>query len=143
MGKKKKDRSPEERSIFGSIQHPKTCSRLDHNSDADHAVFQRRATKPTMLWTTNVVGTQIPSTVHHQAKEMPKFSGRPGYVQHSIPASFADSAPPFVNTGGDSTIASNATHAIDKAPEHPKSTRIRSGMSLSEYLSKKGQVEQH
>lgn len=116
---------------------------LDHNSDADHAVFQRRATKPTILWTTNSVGTQIPSTVHHQAKEMPKFSGRPGYVQHSIPASFAHIAPPLVNTGGDVAIASNATHDTDKAFEHPKSTRIRSGMSLSEYLSKKGQVEQH
>mmetsp|Transcript_3528 Transcript_3528/g.10395 ORF Transcript_3528/g.10395 Transcript_3528/m.10395 type:complete len:473 (-) Transcript_3528:195-1613(-) len=101
---------------------------LDHDSHADHTVFQRRATKPTMLWTT-----------HHEGKEK-SLTVRLGQgTSCGGQANFQNVA--SSPNGADSHSLASVACATEQASEGPRSARTRSGMSLSEYLSKKAQIE--
>lgn len=118
--------------------YPMKYCRLDHDSHADHAVFQRRATKPTILWTTHREGKGKHSAAHEEGQG--NSCGRQGEFQD-----LADPSLPSSHNGANSHIAAIAASvacATNQASEHPTSARKRSGMSLSEYLSKKAQIEQ-
>jgi hypothetical protein len=109
---------------------------LDHDSHADHMVFQRRATKPTMLWTTNREGKDINPAVDNEGQK--KSCG--GQVEFH---EFVDSPLPSLQKGADSHVAASITCATLEVSKRPKSARTRTGMSLSEYLSQKSQIERN
>lgn len=93
---------------------------LTLDSDADHTVFQRRATKPTMLWTTKATsggGSKTADTREvSQAHEEQSIQKAPRGDKSAYP----DHRP------------QNSSISLQR----PTSHRLRKGMSLKEYLQK-------
>mmetsp|Transcript_5351 Transcript_5351/g.16870 ORF Transcript_5351/g.16870 Transcript_5351/m.16870 type:complete len:572 (-) Transcript_5351:142-1857(-) len=88
-----------------------------HDSDADHIVFQRRATKPTMLWTTK------PTSVSEMQQE----------VQETHDEKSSKKSEPTEHTAGPDRLLSTIEASV---PQPTDSHRQRKGMSLKEYLQK-------
>jgi len=94
----------------------------DRDCDADHSIFQRRATKPTMLWTTTKTQS-IASTLtqEHVSSIVPRHDVR-STLHEEVKTSQKSLA---------AAVTVDKTHTI-----YQQSQRQRNGMSLREYLTK-------
>lgn len=94
----------------------------DRDCDADHSIFQRRATKPTMLWTTTKTQS-IASTLtqEHVSRIVPRHDVR-STLHEEVKTSQKSLA---------AAVTVDKTHTI-----YQQSQRQRNGMSLREYLTK-------
>jgi hypothetical protein len=106
-----------------------TSCRLEHESDADHTVFQRRATKPTMLWTTNVANEMSSHSIINEDRQV---------HQEHLPF---DSETAQNNRLVESTphAPANKASQIPRPSSYTQQPRPRSGMSLREYFTKRNQ----
>jgi len=102
---------------------------LEHESDADHTVFQRRATKPTMLWTTNVANEMSSHSIINEDRQV---------HQEHLPF---DSETAQNNRLVESTphAPANKASQIPRPSSYTQQPRPRSGMSLREYFTKRNQ----
>merc|ERR1712070_1039483 len=94
--------------LFKSLSHLSAAFRRHHHTDEKHAVFQRRATKPKLLWTVSRKDVELEAV--RTTKEQTNTT----------------STPLKRPTSTGSTLSEEIT----------KSQRRRIGMSLQEYIFK-------
>jgi len=102
--------------------------RHDRDADVDHSIFQRRATKPTMLWTTKKKHSISSSTITDQPETEASAIENTTYKQLTVSES--------VSNPSTQIEISTEDEGSQRLSDQSRMQRQRNGMSLHEYLSK-------
>lgn len=100
----------------------------DRDADVDHSIFQRRATKPTMLWTTKKKHSISSSTITDQPETEASAIENTTYKQLTVSES--------VSNPSTQIEISTEDEGSQRLGDQSRMQRQRNGMSLHEYLSK-------
>lgn len=100
----------------------------DRDADVDHSIFQRRATKPTMLWTTKKKHSISSSTITDQPETEASAIENTTYKQLTVSES--------VSNPSTQIEISTEDEGSQRLSDQSRMQRQRNGMSLHEYLSK-------